>query len=397
MTYRTEDQVRNETNVPIHKLMFQKMKNICKSEKPGWIVWNEAENELTSCFIKDFDLIEKYLDFANSHIPSNRKQSHSISVGIRPSKMITLTFCGNYLAIKTYKDIDSVHLSLSLSKDEYTIECYGIRDIAILIYPDGAVMTARPNFDSKYYPTTVKNVIQRLPGDIQKALFEELAGNSLLYKDFMTDTFLATMRLTDLDKKFNKLDYFKSVFHDVDFPKTANKMNCYELYAIGCAAKYIKPEQAGLMFEKEYRIDKVQDFIPSKRRCKEIGENYIKSILKQKVTEEVLHEFDFFIDDYVEMAMELKEKIDIKAGKKKIRKLHDEYAERLLKKKHRGKIKIPETPLKYLKLPKSLFCWTRLGRYVKSRNGSIIVCRLILDVLKKAPVLFILQTLMASM
>ena len=64
-------------------------------------------------------------------------------------------------------------------------------------------------------------------------------------------------------------------------------MNCYELYAIGCAAKYIKPEQAGLMFEKEYRVDKVQDFIPSKRRCKEIGENYIKSILKQKVTEQV--------------------------------------------------------------------------------------------------------------
>lgn len=51
MTYRTEDQVRDETNVPIHKLMFQKMKNICKSKKPGWIVWNEAENELTSCFI----------------------------------------------------------------------------------------------------------------------------------------------------------------------------------------------------------------------------------------------------------------------------------------------------------------------------------------------------------
>ena len=337
MTYRTEDQVRNETNVPIHKLMFQKMKNICKSEKPGWIVWNEAENELTSCFIKDFDLIEKYLDFANSHIPSNRKQSHSISVGIRPSKMITLTFCGNYLAIKTYKDIDSVHLSLSLSKDEYTIECYGIRDIAILIYPDGAVMTARPNFDSKYYPTTVKNVIQRLPGDIQKALFEELAGNSLLYKDFMTDTFLATMRLTDLDKKFNKLDYFKSVFQDVDFPKTANKMNCYELYAIGCAAKYIEPEQVELLFGKEYRVDKVHDFIPSKRKCKEIGKNYIKSILKQKVIEDVSCEFGLLIDDYVEMAVGLKEKIDIKAEKKKIRLLHGEYVERLSKKRSRGK------------------------------------------------------------
>ena len=56
--------------------------------------------------------------------------------------------------------------------------------------------------------------------------------------------------------------------------------------------------------------------------------------------------------NHVEMAMKLKEKIDIKAEKKKMRKLHDEYAERLLKKKHRGKIKIPETPLKYLKLPK---------------------------------------------
>lgn len=26
MTYKTEDQVRDEANVPIHKLMFQKMK-----------------------------------------------------------------------------------------------------------------------------------------------------------------------------------------------------------------------------------------------------------------------------------------------------------------------------------------------------------------------------------
>ena len=220
-------------------------------------------------------------------------------------------------------------------------------------------MTARPNFDRKYYPTTVKNVIQRLPSDVQKALFEEFAGNSLLYKDFMTDKFLATMRLTDLDKKFNKLDYFQSAFPDVAFPKTANKMNCYELYAIGCAEKYIEPEQAGLLFEKEYRFDKVQDFIPpiipSKRRCKEIGKNHIESILKQRVMDDDSYEFNlfnFFIGDYVGMAIELKEKIDIKAGRKKIRRLHDEYAERLLKKKHRGKIKIPETPLKYLKLPK---------------------------------------------
>ena len=113
-------------------------------------------------------------------MPLSREKLHSISVGIRPSKMITLIFGENYLAIKTYKDIDSVHLSLSLSKDEYTIKCYGSKDITILIYPDGAVMTARPNFDRKYYPTTVKNVIQRLPSDVQKALFEKISRRILV-------------------------------------------------------------------------------------------------------------------------------------------------------------------------------------------------------------------------
>lgn len=259
MTYKTGDQVQDEANVPIHKLIFQKIKKTCESGRPGWIILDEDKNEFTSCFTEEFDLIKKYLDFANSHMPLSREQSHSISVGIRPSKMITLTFLENYLAIKTYKDIDSVHLFLSLSKDEYTIKCYGSKDITILIYPDGAVMTARPNFDRKYYPTTVKNVIQRLPSDVQKALFEEFAGNSLLYKDFMTDKFLATMRLTDLDKKFNKLDYFQSAFPDIAFPKTANKMNCYELYAIGCAEKYIEPEQTDCCLKRiigliKYRI-----------------------------------------------------------------------------------------------------------------------------------------------
>lgn len=339
MIYRTEDKVQAESKISMHELMFQKIKNICKSGKPGWIVLNESENGLTSCFTEDFDVIEKRFNFANSHMASSGEQPPLVSVEIRPSKMITLILMENYLMIKAYKDIEKVYLNLNLSKNEYEIKYPGNKDITILIYPDGAVMTAKPNFERKYYQATVKNVIQKLPDDIQKALFEEFAGNSLLYKDFMADKFLATMRLTDLDKKFNKLDYFKSVFPDVDFPKMANKMNCYELYAIGCAAKYIEPEQVGLLFEKEYLVDKVQDFIPSKRSCKEIGKNYIKSILKQRVMDEDSNEFSFIVDDYVEMAVELKEKIGIKVGKKKIRLLHDKYAERLSKKRGRGKQK----------------------------------------------------------
>lgn len=38
MTYKTEDQVRDESNVPIHKLIFQKIKKTCESGKPGWII-----------------------------------------------------------------------------------------------------------------------------------------------------------------------------------------------------------------------------------------------------------------------------------------------------------------------------------------------------------------------
>ena len=89
MTYKAGDQVRDEFNVPIHKLIFQKIKKTCESGKPGWIILDENKNEFTLCFIEDFDLIEKYLDFANSHMPLSREQSHSISVGIRPSKMIS--------------------------------------------------------------------------------------------------------------------------------------------------------------------------------------------------------------------------------------------------------------------------------------------------------------------
>lgn len=51
MTYKAGDQVRDEFNVPIHKLIFQKIKKTCGSGKPGWIILDENKNEFTSCFI----------------------------------------------------------------------------------------------------------------------------------------------------------------------------------------------------------------------------------------------------------------------------------------------------------------------------------------------------------
>ena len=60
--------------------------------------------------------------------------------------------------------------------------------------------------------------------------------------------------------------------------------------------------------------------------------------------------------DYLDMAVELKEPVDITAGKKKIYKLHDEYVHRYIAKANRGiKFVIPETPLKYLELPEPFY------------------------------------------
>ena len=38
MTYKAGDQVRDEVKIPMHKLMFQKIKKTCESGKPGWII-----------------------------------------------------------------------------------------------------------------------------------------------------------------------------------------------------------------------------------------------------------------------------------------------------------------------------------------------------------------------
>ena len=60
--------------------------------------------------------------------------------------------------------------------------------------------------------------------------------------------------------------------------------------------------------------------------------------------------------DYLDMAVELKEAVDISAGKKKIYKLHDEYVHRYIAKANRWiKFVIPETPLKYLELPEPFY------------------------------------------
>ena len=59
------------------------------------------------------------------------------------------------------------------------------------------------------------------------------------------------------------------------------------------------------------------------------------------------------LNDYIDFSLQLCKPVDILAGKKRIVKLHNEITDEIIEKTNKlSKITIPETPLKYLKLPK---------------------------------------------
>ena len=87
----------------------------------------------------------------------------------------------------------------------------------------------------------------------------------------------------------------------------------------------------------------------TKRKRESIAANYLKSLLSARlvdINQSVLN-------DYIDFSLQLCKPVDILAGKKRIVKLHNEITDEIIEKSNKlSKITIPETPLKYLKLPK---------------------------------------------
>lgn len=309
--------------------------------------------------IKDYAFIEKYRQFADLNIPEELRQigddvvyfpGLSLDV-VHNVEQAELFLCKEYLAITAFIPKRSVTLEYSLMKKGYQIKEYTAKKKTYIVHNDGSIYTKKSNNSSSpgFYPTTV-NDLYFLPKDLAEIVMRAFSGNSLLYKDFLRDNFFSPLPLFALKSLHNKFDYFQLQFPKVKFPASVNSMKCGELYAIGCAAKYIVPEQIPLLFQEAYRV-KVTDKVFSKRNQKEIGKYYLHNVIKKRTKDESYKSFD-----YVDMALSFKEKIDITGRKKALIEKHDQLSmkilERSLKKRYGNKkIPLPETPLKYLSLP----------------------------------------------
>lgn len=224
----------------------------------------------------------------------------------------------------------------------------------IIIHENKSIYSSTKNH--KYFPISASDLEHYLPDEVKRELFLLHSEKTYFWKDMIQDNFYPPIKLTDISKYHNKKEYFEKLFK-IELPSSINKRNSKAIYYLCCAAKYINQNQLNILFnsdfddiaESELSEDRIKLSI---RNRKEIGQRCLYHIMRNRnpnISKDTLI-------DYLDMAVELKEPVDITAGKKKIYKLHDEYVHRYIAKANRGiKFVIPETPLKYLELPEPFY------------------------------------------
>ena len=224
----------------------------------------------------------------------------------------------------------------------------------IIIHENKSIYASTKNH--KYFPISASDLGHYLPDEVKRELFLLHSEKTYFWKDMIQDDFYPPIKLTDISKYHNKKEYFEKLFK-IELPSSINKRNSKAIYYLCCAAKYINQNQLNILFNSVFddiaKSELSEDRIKlSIRNRKEIGQRCLYHIMRNRnpnISKDTLI-------DYLDMAVELKEAVDISAGKKKIYKLHDEYVHRYIAKANRGiKFVIPETPLKYLELPEPFY------------------------------------------
>lgn len=250
-----------------------------------------------------------------------------------------------YLIIHVYSKLKTVCYDLS-SKD-WNLKTGNIQK-KIFIFSEKDVYSMS-NTNHRYYPTNLKD-LSIFPKELISILVSRFNDtDTYILKDFITDNFFPPVRLNEICLYHNKKDYLEKTFK-LSLPKSVNKLPLNQSYAVCCALKYIKPEQQQLIFTLKYDFDaKYKKYNITKRKRESIAANYLKSLLSARlvdINQSVLN-------DYIDFSLQLCKPVDILAGKKRIVKLHNEITDEIIEKSNKlSKITIPETPLKYLKLPK---------------------------------------------
>ena len=251
-----------------------------------------------------------------------------------------------YVVLKVFSHTNHI-------KTDYDVECehyytvYNILKRTFLIYNSKDIYTVSPKSlkGNKFYPAAVSDFMYA-PIEISKYILPLYSNGSMIWKDFLAEKFFPPIKLNELSDYHNKKEFFEKQF-SIELPKSVNKLPFLKTYAVCCAKDYIKPEQFLFLLSDMQDID--FSFLPNKRNKKTIATDYLKKYICKKnktVNRNV-------VSDYIDFSLTLKEPIDILAGKKKILEYHDTLTDRMIFKINYGKkLVIPETPLKYLKLPK---------------------------------------------
>lgn len=257
-------------------------------------------------------------------------------------KIYTKEMGESALELLVYNNLKTICYNPSTNK--YYLENNGRPSKKIVFFSKTSVYSQ--NAKDKLYPTNFKDLAV-FPQEIIALLLPHFTKTKI-WKDFIDDNFYPPVKLNELPLFFNRKNYLEKTF-GLDLPKSVNKMPLNQSYAICCAIKYVKPEHQHLMFS--IKIDFDEKYNISKLECKIIAKKYLKSLLSTRMQAVKLDEN--IINDYIDFSLQQSTPIDILAGKKKIIDLHNQLAEEITRKSYRcGKITFPETPLKYLRLPK---------------------------------------------
>lgn len=243
------------------------------------------------------------------------------------------------LGLYFYSDLKTV--CYNLSNDKWYLENGNVKKKIIIFSKNDVYSKSNTNY--RLYPTSFKD-LKIFPKELISVLLPYFT-ESYIWKDFINDNFFPPVRFNELDLYYNKKDYLEKTFK-LNLPKSINKLPLKQSYALCCAVKYIKPEQQQQIFSLKFDFDKSYNI--DKRKRKSIAALYLKSLLSAR-----LKEIDkSIVNDYIDFSLQQRRPVDILAGKRKIIALHNELAKEIIRKANgRCKIIIPDTPLKYLKLP----------------------------------------------
>lgn len=337
-----------------------KIQEALENTKYKWIKhsqkeWKTGKSETITYFTdKESKMLTTDVFYKNSNY-LKLDMAKSLSVILSKGYCFRMRFTkgekeGNkYLAIDLFVETSKAEIKLN----DKNIPCVYASDNRIVhsyIFWDSKKALVN-GYRSKFRPCSLKD-LKYLPQEFTEAILSIYSGKSNLYKDFIRENVFPPIPLNNLCEFYNKKQYLEYTFK-MRLPKSTNKRPLNDSYCACCAAKYVYPEQLRYVFEPQHSCN--FNLHMSTRERKDIARIFIQDIIKKRRPS--LSGGDVY--EYTSKSIEMKKPIDILAGKRKMDRLYNEATLKSIKKSLRGKkIEIPESPMKYLKLPKDYILLT---------------------------------------